>query len=267
MQPIRGGGDHAEGPGHDDGGRGPVVGVAGGAGGHADEFIDTANNEWSVAVEAGYTVWAVDKGTSYVWSLKVKPAGQPAYAVNPTTTSAEAGSIELGGPHGDVLVYGVGAKRGIGDWSVRLWDLAAKKFLPVPAGINTTAKSERNPSISGDHLLFGRGVKGAPFSQKVVLYRPSAPVPGRDDTGMGAADDHPEGLERDAFGRADRPELAGAAGPGIQRDQLDVSVPVLRLYRRLGIELEVLASPRRVWGEDRVPVRFGSLEEAGPEVD
>jgi N-acyl-L-homoserine lactone synthetase len=46
-------------------------------------------------------------------------------------------------------------------------------------------------------------------------------------------------------------ERGFSAGSGM------VSRGILRLYRRLGVELEVLGPPRRVWGEDRVPVRFG----------
>ena len=34
------------------------------------------------------------------------------------------------------------------------------------------------------------------------------------------------------------------------------SRPVIRLYRLLGLEVEVLGPPRTFWGEERVPVRF-----------
>ena len=38
------------------------------------------------------------------------------------------------------------------------------------------------------------------------------------------------------------------------------SLPMMRLYQRLGMRMFVLGPPREYWGMERYPVRFGSVE-------
>jgi hypothetical protein len=136
------------------------------------KFIDTPDNEWSVAVEGGFKAWSVDRSSArYVYTLMVKRAGHPVYALNPHGTTAELGNIELGGPHGDLLAYQIVRRSSHGNWNIGLWNLDTKTHLAVPAGVNAATKAERYPSVSDDHLLFGRGDKAAAgFSRTVILY-------------------------------------------------------------------------------------------------
>ena len=56
------------------------------------------------------------------------------------------------------------------DWDLAFTDLATGAPIPVPDVINTR-RAEREPSVSGDHLLFARGPRsGAPYADTVVLY-------------------------------------------------------------------------------------------------
>ncbi len=80
------------------------------------------------------------------------------------------GTIDIGGPLGNVMAYASSPSQSSPRYDVRLWDLVGKADLPLPAGINT-AKDEENPSLSGDYLLFGRAPRATTFSQRVLLYR------------------------------------------------------------------------------------------------
>ena len=89
----------------------------------------------------------------------------------PATTAATSGAhpgIDIGNTHlGDVLVWSKGRHDA---WDLAFTDLATGDRLAVPAGINTR-KAEREPSLSGDHLLFARGPRsGSPYANRVVLY-------------------------------------------------------------------------------------------------
>ncbi|MFL5797393.1 MAG: hypothetical protein ACJ77A_05600 [Actinomycetota bacterium] len=134
-------------------------------------FIDTSNNEWTVAVENGVTAWAVDSPAHrYVLRIHVKPSSRRAYVVNPTGTNARVGNIGRHGGH-RILAYAVVGHTGIlGNWNVAFWDLAHRRKLTVPSNVNTATSAERYPSVSGNHLLFGRGPKSKRFSTAIYLY-------------------------------------------------------------------------------------------------
>ena len=137
----------------------------------ATKFIDTTNNEWTEAVAGSYTAWSVDAAqTPFEHRVRVKTGSGEPYFVNPSNTVGDVGNIELGGDHGDLLVYNLEKKSSGGDRNVAFWDLGAKRNLFVPKGINTSTKSERWATVSGDHLLFTRGPKRATFGQQVILY-------------------------------------------------------------------------------------------------
>ena len=139
--------------------------------GTATKFIDTTNNEWTQAVEGGFTAWSLDTPADRLaFRVRVKSPSGAAYFVNPSNTVADVGNIELDGDHGDLLVYNVERRSSGGDRNVAFWDLGARRNLFVPHGINTSTKSERWASVSGDHLLFTRGPKRAKFGSQVILY-------------------------------------------------------------------------------------------------
>ena len=73
--------------------------------------------------------------------------GRP-FRVNPPGTQALPGGIWR-----RFLVYE--ERRGRGDWNIVLYDLARRKRLRAPAGVNTKA-DETRPSLSGAWLLFTR---------------------------------------------------------------------------------------------------------------
>jgi hypothetical protein len=137
----------------------------------AVKVIDTTDNEWTEAVENGFTAWAVDTADArYEHRVRVKPASGAAYFVNAASTVGDVGNIELDGDHGDLLVYNVERSSSGGDRNVAFWDLGARSNLFVPKGINTSTKSERWASVSGDHLVFTRGPKGSTFGSLIILY-------------------------------------------------------------------------------------------------
>lgn len=81
------------------------------------------------------------------------------FRVNPVGTGAYTGGID-----GSTLIYQWFSSDHKPD--LAMVDLATQAELDVPGGVNTNA-SEYAPSISGSHLLFGRGI---PHGASVVLF-------------------------------------------------------------------------------------------------
>jgi hypothetical protein len=80
------------------------------------------------------------------------------------TPGIDIGNTDLAA---DVLVWSKGRRDA---WDLAFTDLATGDPIPVPSGINTR-RAEREPSLSGDHLLFARGPRsGSPYADTVVLY-------------------------------------------------------------------------------------------------
>lgn len=134
-------------------------------------YIDGPRNEFNVAVETGVHAWAVDTAAHpYADTVWVKPDGGPAYRVSALTSAAYLGNIDLANPtYGDVLVFYSGRSLGRRQFDIRLWDLANHAALALPDGINTPTADERQPSISGDYLLFQRVRPSG--ATRLLLYR------------------------------------------------------------------------------------------------
>lgn len=124
------------------------------------------SEDWASA-GTGFTALNQRKaGTSESNVLFVADGGRAA-RVNPEGTIADYPTIEMGNTHlGDVLLFSQWRGRGQGD--IKIYDLVSGNFVDAPSGVNTSA-SENRPSVSGDHLLFGRGPVNKP-STRAVLY-------------------------------------------------------------------------------------------------
>lgn len=131
------------------------------------KVVDSPAWEFGSAAGGDWLAWSRGQTLGGDYDLYVKQAGQPADVVEPGQYQ-DVGNIDLGNTtYGDVLIYSVG-RRG-NDAEIRLYDLATGDVSNPPDGVNT-AKDEDNPSISGDHLLFGRGPAEGLFSKRVYLY-------------------------------------------------------------------------------------------------
>jgi hypothetical protein len=115
----------------------PVVVKAG----PRNEIAPSAGDDWFA--------WSQSRANrATVFDLLAQQSGHSAFRVNPKGTRAIAGGID-----GATLVYQL-LRTGRSD--LRLFDLAARRQLPIPAGINTT-KRECCASTSGGWILFSRG--------------------------------------------------------------------------------------------------------------
>lgn len=149
---------------------GLVVAAAPAAAVGPTEFIDARGNEWTVAVDTDVVAWATSSTKStYVTAVKVREGTDPGIRISKTGTAAYVGNIELGGSHGDVVLFFQGANKGRGQWDAKLWDLGSDSLQPLPSGINTS-KDEIYGGISGQYLLFTRGASEGDL-KTVLLYR------------------------------------------------------------------------------------------------
>jgi hypothetical protein len=144
-----------------------VVATASAAGSAATPFkvVDTAADETAPAIAPGWLAWSHDNGRRYV--ALVRPAGGTPRRI-PSPYDAFPGSVILGGPHADQVVFWEFAHRGNG--RIRFYDIATRQVHAPPKGVNT-AKSEELASVSGDYMLFARGPVGAGNDTQVILYR------------------------------------------------------------------------------------------------
>jgi hypothetical protein len=131
--------------------------------------VSTRAIEWESTRAAGYLAYTQNSvrhpGHFDLW---VKPDSEHRWRTTTDATSGAHPGIDIGNTHlGDVLVWSKERRDG---WDLAFTDLATGDPLPVPAGINTR-RAEREPSVSGDHLLFARGPRsGSPYADTVVLY-------------------------------------------------------------------------------------------------
>jgi hypothetical protein len=128
--------------------------------------VDTTAYEFGSAAGGGWLAWSRGNTHGGDYDLHVRQGAQPSRVLE-AGQFQEVGNIEIGGPHGDVLVYAV--RPWTGDTNIRFYDLATGQVSGPPAGINTI-RDEDNPAIDGDHLLFGRGPADGVFSTRVLLY-------------------------------------------------------------------------------------------------
>lgn len=140
--------------------------------------VATDKPELGPAASEDYLAWFVPtRHGSNVWARALD--GGEAFRVNPPGTVAFTGGIE-----GSILVYQVAGPDENPD--LAMVDLATGAELDVPEGINTR-RGEGSPSISGDHILFGRFARGA---SSVILF----------DTTTGASEViYEEGAEGTSF--------------------------------------------------------------------
>jgi hypothetical protein len=121
-------------------------------------------NETAPAAGGEWFAWSKSRANygspSDVWTQRLS---EPAFKVNPPNTQAFTGGID-----GSRLVYQVLFRSGAGGSDLRLFDLQTRRHLPLPAGLNTT-RWECCPTISGNWLLFGRGVAYSRNLQLIVL--------------------------------------------------------------------------------------------------
>jgi hypothetical protein len=132
-------------------------------------LVNTRAIEWESTQAPGYLAYTQNStARPRHYDLWVKQDGSPRWRPTSDTSSAAHPGIELANSHlGDVLVWSKGRH---GAWDLAFTDLATHAPRAVPDGINTS-RAEREPSISGDHLLFARGPQsGAPYADTVVLY-------------------------------------------------------------------------------------------------
>jgi hypothetical protein len=120
--------------------------------------VATDKSELGPAASEDFLAWFVPtRHGSNVWAQALD--GGEAFRVNPPGTVAFTGGIE-----GSILVYQVAGRGENPD--LAMVDLATGVELDVPEGINTR-RGEGSPSISGDHILFGRFARGA---SSVILF-------------------------------------------------------------------------------------------------
>jgi hypothetical protein len=125
------------------------------------------SEDWSSAATGYLAVNQRRPGNIQNSNVLVVPEGGVPTKVNPEGSNADYPTIELGNQYfGDVMLYA--EWHGDGQRDVRIYDLVAGTFMDPPAGVNTSA-SESRPSLSGDHLLFGRGKADKP-STRAILY-------------------------------------------------------------------------------------------------
>ena len=133
-------------------------------------MVDSPANEFSSAAGGAFLAWSSNGIPGKLDNdLYVKEKGVGT-RIKDAGKYQDVGNIEIGGPHGDILVYALYPPRG-GDGDIKFYDLAGGTQSNPPAGINTT-KDDESPAISGEYLLFGRGPanKGGYTSKQVLLY-------------------------------------------------------------------------------------------------
>ncbi len=130
------------------------------------KVVDTPAYEFGSAAGGAWLAWSRGPTIGGDYDLYVRETGQAADVLD-AGRFQEAGNIEMGGAHGDILVFSV--QPSSGDSNIRFYDLPTGGLSSPPAGVNTV-RDEDNPAISGDYLLFGRGPAGRIASKRVILF-------------------------------------------------------------------------------------------------
>jgi hypothetical protein len=120
----------------------------------------STRNENTPAADGVYLSWAKSRrGHPHVFDAWAQAEGSAPFKVNAPGTSGWSGGID-----GTRLVYQQLRKR---NSDIRFFDLATRRRSNPPAGVNTK-RWEWRPTISGNWLLYGRGVVFG-TSQFVIL--------------------------------------------------------------------------------------------------
>ncbi|MEX0990260.1 MAG: hypothetical protein WD206_08205, partial [Actinomycetota bacterium] len=127
----------------------PVAGRASGGGPHLrDAVLSARSSEINPAVLGSTFMWAQNsRRHPRHFDTFLKVSGSSRQRLNIAGTESFSGGI-----FGDDLVFQVKRKSRS---DLRMFDLASEQFVPTPAGVNTE-RWEWAPTISADHLLFGR---------------------------------------------------------------------------------------------------------------
>jgi hypothetical protein len=121
--------------------------------------VATDKPELGPAASTTYLAWFVFSPKFHA-NVRAQAIGSDtSFRVNPRGTSAFTGGIE-----GSTLIYQLSTSGKKPD--LAMVDLSTRTDLDVPDGVNTNA-AEFAPSISGSHLLFGRGIR---HGASVVLF-------------------------------------------------------------------------------------------------
>jgi hypothetical protein len=121
----------------------------------------STRNEVTPGAGGGYITWAKSRrGHPHTYDVWAQQEGQTAFRVNAPNTHGWAGGIDA--PR---LVYQQ-VKKGNSD--IRFFDLVTRRRTNAPAGVNSK-RWEWRPTISGEWLLFGRGVVYGGQTQYVLL--------------------------------------------------------------------------------------------------
>jgi hypothetical protein len=124
----------------------------------------TARNEAGPAAGEGWFAWSRSRERqASPYDLYAQRTGGKPFKVNAKGTQAYAGGI-----YGTTLVYQVIRGQLAAHSDLRLFDLATRRHLRIPRGIDTNAW-ECCASISGDWLLFSRGHSYSSDRQLVLL--------------------------------------------------------------------------------------------------
>ena len=120
----------------------------------------SSRNEVTPSAGGEYFAWAKSRrGTQRTFDVYVQRGSEPAIKVNAPRTEALGGGID-----GTRLAYQEISKR---NSNIRFFDLATRR-RSSPPGVNTK-RYEWRPTISGDWLLFGRGLPFGRSTQQVIL--------------------------------------------------------------------------------------------------
>jgi hypothetical protein len=131
------------------------------------KVLGTPRNEFDGTAEDGYFAYTQSRaGQRRKFDVYLKRPGLTRVKVNAPGTQAFAPNLDIANTTlGDALAF---VQKGKADADIKIWDVDSGGRRNPPIGVNTT-KSEWNPSISGDFLLFGRGPATKFYMTAVIL--------------------------------------------------------------------------------------------------
>ncbi len=121
-------------------------------------------NEVAPAANGDWFAWSKSRGQRQSsFDVFAQQTGHAAFKVNPKGTQAFTGGID-----GTTLVYQLLRGRLGARSDLRLYDLASRRQLPTPAGINSSSW-ECCGTISGGWILYSRGQAYSSNAQLILL--------------------------------------------------------------------------------------------------
>ena len=124
----------------------------------------SARNEVAPAAAGGWFAWSRSRGKrASPYDVFAQQTGQAGFKVNPRGTQAYTGGID-----GTTLAYQLLRGRRGARSDLRLYDLASRHQLPMPAGVNSS-QWECCATISGSWILYSRGRAFSSDTQLILL--------------------------------------------------------------------------------------------------